>query len=182
MLVLVVGASGVVGRQLVPQLLDAGHAVVSTTRSSPPPAAAERLEHRRLDLLDAAAVTALVHEVRPDAIVHQATALSRLTNNLRRFDSLFALTNQLRTAGTANLIAASRDCGWPRLLVQSFCGWPWACVGGPVKTEDDPLETDPPRPSGRRCRPSSTWSSRCSPTTPAGWCCATAGSTVPAAR
>ena len=145
MLVLVVGASGVVGRQLVPQLLDAGHAVVSTTRSSPPPAAAERLEHRRLDLLDVAAVTALVHEVRPDAIVHQATALSRLTNNLRRFDSLFALTNQLRTAGTANLIAASRDCGWPRLLVQSFCGWPWACVGGPVKTEDDPLETDPPK-------------------------------------
>jgi nucleoside-diphosphate-sugar epimerase len=145
MLVLVVGASGVVGRQLVPQLLDAGHAVVATTRSSPPPASAERLEHRRLDLLDAAAVTALVHEIRPDAIVHQATALSRLSNNLRRFDKLFTLTNQLRTTGTANLIDASRDVGWPRLLVQSFCGWPWATVGGPVKTEDDPLEPDPPK-------------------------------------
>ena len=145
MLVLVVGASGVVGRQLVPQLLEAGHAVVATTRSSPPPAAAERLEHRRLDLLDAAAVTALVHEIRPDAIVHQATALSRLSNNLRRFDALFTLTNQLRTTGTAHLIDASRDVGWPRLLVQSFCGWPWATVGGPVKTEDDPLEPDPPK-------------------------------------
>ncbi len=145
MLVLVVGASGVVGRQLVPQLLEAGHAVVATTRSSPAPAPTEGLEHRRLDLLDAAAVTALVHEIRPDAIVHQATALSRLTNNLRRFDALFSLTNQLRTTGTAHLIAASRDAGWPRLLVQSFCGWPWARVGGPVKTEDDPLEPDPPK-------------------------------------
>jgi nucleoside-diphosphate-sugar epimerase len=145
MLVLVVGASGVVGRQLVPQLLDAGHAVVATTRSSPPPAAAGQLEHRRLDLLDAAAVTALVHEVRPDAIVHQATALRRLTNNMRRFDRLFTLTNQLRTTGTANLIDACRDVGWPRLVVQSFCGWPWATAGGPVKSEDAPLESDPPK-------------------------------------
>ncbi|HZA05733.1 MAG TPA: NAD-dependent epimerase/dehydratase family protein, partial [Propionibacteriaceae bacterium] len=100
MLVLVVGASGVVGQQLVPQLLEAGHTVVATTRSSPAPAVAERLEHRRLDLLEADAVTSLVHEVRPDAIVHQATALRRLGNNLRRFDRLFALTNQLRTTGT----------------------------------------------------------------------------------
>ena len=90
-------------------------------------------------------MTALVHEIRPDAIVHQATALSRLSNNLRRFDKVFTLTNQLRTMGTANLIDASRDVGWPRLLVQSFCGWPWATVGGPVKSEDDPLEPDPPK-------------------------------------
>jgi len=145
MLVLVVGASGVVGRQLVSQLLDAGHAVVATTRSSPAPAPAERLDHRRLDLLDRDAVTALVHEIRRDAIVHQATALSTLSNNLRRFDTMFALTNQLRTVGTANLIDASRAVGWPRLLVQSFCGWPWATVGGPVKSEDDPLESNPPK-------------------------------------
>ena len=145
MLVLVVGASGVVGRQLVPQLLEAGHAVVATTRSSPAPASAERLEHRRLDLLDRDAVTALVHEVRPDAIVHQATALSTLSNNLRRFDTMFALTNQLRTVGTANLIDASRAVGWPRLLVQSFCGWLWRLDGAAVKTEDEPLETDPPK-------------------------------------
>ena len=92
MLVMVVGASGVVGQQLVPQLLAAGHTVVATTRSSPAPAAAERLSHRRLDLLDADAVTALVHEVRPDAIVHQATALRTLGNNLRRFDQLFSVT------------------------------------------------------------------------------------------
>jgi nucleoside-diphosphate-sugar epimerase len=90
-------------------------------------------------------VTALVHEIRPDAIVHQATALSRLGNNLRRFDAMFALTNQLRTVGTANLIDASRAVGWPRLLVQSFCGWPWRTDGPAVQTEDEPLETDPPK-------------------------------------
>ena len=145
MLVLVVGASGVVGQQLVPQLLEAGHTVVATTRSSPPPPAAERLQHRRLELLDRDAVLALVHEIRPDAIVHQATALRRLGNNMRRFDQLFNLTNQLRTTGTANLIDASRETGWPRLVVQSFCGWPWAAVGGPVKSEDDPLEPNPPK-------------------------------------
>jgi len=145
MLVLVVGASGVVGQQLVPQLLHAGHSVVATTRSSRALPPAERLEHRRLDLLDRDAVTALVHEIRPDAIVHQATALRRLGNNLRRFDQMFRVTNQLRTTGTANLIDASRDLGWPRLLVQSYCGWPWATVGGPVKSEDDPLEPSPPK-------------------------------------
>jgi nucleoside-diphosphate-sugar epimerase len=96
--VLVVGATGVVGRQLVPRLADAGHEVVATSRSAP-----EELwptaEHRRLDLLDAGAVRALVTAVRPDAIVHQATSLARLGNNIRRFDDAFATTNRLRTEG-----------------------------------------------------------------------------------
>jgi nucleoside-diphosphate-sugar epimerase len=94
--VLVVGATGVVARQLVPQL-------------------------------------------------HMATALSGLGNNVRRFDQMFALTNQLRTTGTTNLIEACRLTGWPRLVVQSFCGWPWARTGGPVKSEQDPLDSDPPK-------------------------------------
>ena len=144
MKVLLIGASGVVGRQLVPQLLAAGHEVVATTRSAPAPAAVPGLTHRPLDLLDRDAVRTLVGEVRPQAIVHQATALRRLGNNLRRFDQMFALTNQLRTTGTAHLVEAARDAGWPRLLVQSFCGWPWATTGGPVKSEDDPIEPDPP--------------------------------------
>jgi 2-alkyl-3-oxoalkanoate reductase len=146
MKVLVVGATGVVGRQLVPQLLDAGHEVVATSHSSPATEMADdRVEHRRLDLLDHAAVSTLVQQVAPDAIVHLATALSRLGNNLRRFDQMFAVTNQLRTAGTANLIEASRLTSWPRLVVQSFCGWPWARTGGPVKSEEDPLDPDPPK-------------------------------------
>jgi nucleoside-diphosphate-sugar epimerase len=144
MKVLVVGATGVVGRQLVPQLLAAQHEVVATSHSSPSPEATTgQVEHRRLDLLDHVAVSALVQEVAPDAIVHLATALGGLGNNLRRFDKYFAVTNQLRTAGTTNLIDASRLAKWPRLVVQSFCGWPWARTGGPVKSEEDALEPDP---------------------------------------
>jgi 2-alkyl-3-oxoalkanoate reductase len=144
MKVLVVGATGVVGRQLVPQLLTAGHEVVATSHSSPAlETGGGQVEHRRLDLLDHAAVSTLVQEVAPDAIVHMATALSGLGNNLRRFDQMFALTNQLRTAGTTNLIDASRSLASSRLVVQSFCGWPWARTGGPVKSEEDALDPDP---------------------------------------
>jgi nucleoside-diphosphate-sugar epimerase len=144
MKVLVVGATGVVGRQLVPQLLTAGHEVVATSHASPAlETGGGQVEHRRLDLLDHAAVSTLVQEVAPDAIVHMATALSGLGNNLRRFDQMFALTNQLRTAGTTNLIDASRSLASSRLVVQSFCGWPWARTGGPVKSEEDALDPDP---------------------------------------
>ena len=145
MKVLVVGATGVIGRQLVPQLLAAGHEVVATSHSNPTPEAiVGQVAHRRLDLLDPAAVNTLVQEVTPDAIVHQATALSRLGNNLRRFDQMFAVTNQLRTVGTTNLIGASRTLtSWPRLVVQSFCGWPWARTGGPIKSEEDALDPEP---------------------------------------
>ena len=142
--VLVVGATGVVGRQLLPQLVAAGHQVVATSRS-----VADGVDGpvtwRRLDLLDADAVRRLVAEERPDAIIHQATALSRIGNNLRRFDHYFETTNRLRTAGTATLIEAAEAYGRPRLIVQSFCGWPAAAVGGPVKTEEDPLDPDPPK-------------------------------------
>ena len=144
--VLVVGATGVVGRQLVPQLVAAGHQVVATSRQ----ASRERqptapVTWRRLDLLDAPAARRLVAEEQPDAIIHQATALSRIGNNLRRFDTYFATTNRLRTAGTATLIEAAEANGRPRLIVQSFSGWPAAAVGGPIKTEDDPLDPDPPK-------------------------------------
>lgn len=141
--VMVVGASGVVGRQLVPQLVAAGHEVVATSRQ--PREARAGVTYRQLDLLDRAATEQIVTDSKPDAIVHQATALSRLGNNLRRFDAAFATTNRLRTEGTATLIAAARRIGSPRLVVQSFCGWPWAPVGGPVKAEDDPWDPDPPR-------------------------------------
>jgi 2-alkyl-3-oxoalkanoate reductase len=153
MKVLVVGATGVVGRQLVPQLVTAGHQVVATSRSSPPLAVGNgQVEHRRIDLLDYAAVGTLVQQVTPDAIVHLATALSGVGNNMRRFDHMFAVTNRLRTVGTTNLIDACRmiaaadgDRDWPQLVVQSFCGWPWARTGAWVKSEEDPLDPHPPK-------------------------------------
>jgi nucleoside-diphosphate-sugar epimerase len=128
--VLVVGAPGVVGRQLVPQLGAAGHWVTAASRSGASFPAIGKVEYRQLDLLNAREVQALVGEVRPDAVVHQATALHGLSNNVRRFDQMFAPTNRLRTEGTAHLIDAITAVGSPRLVVQSFCGWPWAEVAG----------------------------------------------------
>jgi nucleoside-diphosphate-sugar epimerase len=154
MKVLVIGSTGVVGRQLVPRLVAEAHDVVTTSRSAPrEPTLGVSVEHHRLDLLDHSAVVGLVRSVRPDTIVHLATALSGLGNNLRRFDRAFAVTNRLRTEGTASLIAAARHSGGqPRLIAQSFCGWPWQPSGGPVKSEDEPLDPDPPKPFRRTFR------------------------------
>ncbi len=149
MRVLVVGATGVVGEPLVRALSAAGHSVVAASRK-PQPAAPPGVVARALDLLDSTAVAQLVAEAAPDAIIHQATALTGLGNNVRRFDAAFATTNRLRVEGTAALIEAGRRMSTPpRLVVQSFCGWPWAPQGGPVKSEDDPLDPHP-APAFRR--------------------------------
>jgi nucleoside-diphosphate-sugar epimerase len=137
MKVLVAGATGVVGGALVPALVGAGHEVVGTTRSE---AKGERLraagaEPLVLDVLDRDATVEAVRRIAPDAIVHQATALTG-AGNLKKFDQDFALTNRLRTEGTDNLLAA----GATRFIAQSYTGWPYAREGGPVKTEEDPLD------------------------------------------
>jgi len=85
-----------------------------------------------------------VAATRPDAIVHQMTALSDLTD-LRRFERAFATTNRLRTEGTDHLLDTARAAGVERFVVQSYAGHPYARTGGPVKTEDDPLDPDPPK-------------------------------------
>jgi nucleoside-diphosphate-sugar epimerase len=144
MRVFVAGASGAIGTRLVPQLLDRGHEVIGTSRS---PGNAERIralgaEPMALDLLDAHAVRQAVLETEPDAIVHQATALAdvRFSRNL---DRTFAQTNRLRREGTDALLAAAREAGVPRFLAQSFANFRYAREGGPVKTEDDPLDPTP---------------------------------------
>lgn len=95
-----------------------------------------------VDALDRVAVRELVRQFKPEAIIHELTAL--MTSGLRDFDKVFAQTNLLRTRGTDILLAAAREVGARRFVAQSFCGWPYARVGGPVKTEDDPLDPDPP--------------------------------------
>jgi 2-alkyl-3-oxoalkanoate reductase len=144
MRVFVAGASGAIGAQLVPQLVQRGHEVVGTSRS---PEKANRLralgaEPVVLDLLDPPAVLEAVTAARPDAIVHEATALSDL-NDLRNPDRTFAQTNRLRTEGTDALLAAAREAGVGRFIAQSYAGWPYAREGGPVKTEEDPLDPTP---------------------------------------
>jgi len=144
MRVFVVGASGAIGTRLVPQLIDRGHEVIGTSRS---PGNAERVralgaEPIVLDLLDRRAVRTAVLEAEPDAIVHQATALADMRFS-RNFDRGFAPTNRLRTEGTDALLAAARNAGVRRLVAQSFASFRYAREGGPVKTEDDPLDPTP---------------------------------------
>ena len=95
-----------------------------------------------LDLLDARAVRKAVLEAAPDAIVHQATALADVRFS-RNFDRSFAQTNRLRTEGTDALLAAAREAGVRRFVAQSFASVRYAREGGPVKTEDDPLDPTP---------------------------------------
>ena len=145
MRVFVAGASGAIGRRLVPQLLDRGHEVVGSTRSEEKAQELRDLgaEPVMLDVLDEHAVQTTFAESRPDAVVHEATALSG-SIDYRHFDRGFAKTNRLRTAGTDTLLAAARAVGARRFVAQSFTSWPYARVGGPVKTEEDPLDPDPP--------------------------------------
>ena len=145
MRVFVAGAVGAVGRQLVPQLIKAGHEVVGTTRSE-----SKRQELWNLgaepvvvDALNATAVGEAVAKATPDVVVHQLTALSG-ASNLRNFDRTFAATNALRTKGTDNLFAAASGCGVRRFVAASYTGWPYARVGGPIKSETDPLDPQPP--------------------------------------
>jgi 2-alkyl-3-oxoalkanoate reductase len=144
MRVLVAGASGAIGSRLVAQLIERGHEVIGSHRS---PGSADRLralgaEPIALDLLDRRAVRAAVLGAAPDAIVHQATALADL-RDFKHFDRSFAQTNRLRTDGTDALIAAAQEAGVRRLVAQSFAGARYERTGGPVKTEDDPLDPNP---------------------------------------
>src|ERR671914_1689563 len=144
MRVFVVGASGAIGSRLVPQLIERGHKVIGSARS---PDKAERLrglgaESVVLDALDARAVREAVAAARPDAIVHQATALSGLSD-FKHFDRSFARTNRLRTEGTDNLLAAAREAGVGKFIAQSNANHRYAREGGPVKSEGDPLDPNP---------------------------------------
>jgi len=146
MRVLVAGATGVVGRQLVPQLIAAGHQVTGTTRSA---GKADLLRSAGADAavvdgLDAVAVGEAVAKAEPEVVIHQMTSLSG-DFDLRHFARTFDVTNRLRTAGVDNLLAAAQAAGARRIIAQSFAGFPTIRSGGPVKTEDDPYDPEPPK-------------------------------------
>ncbi len=144
MRIFIAGATGAVGKRLVPLLGASGHEVVGTTRSAGKEGALRALgaEPVVLDVLDAAAVGRAVSEAQPDVVVHQATALSAL-GNLRNLDEEFAETNRLRTEGTDNLLAAAKASGARKFVAQSFAGWPYAKEGSAVKDEEAPLDPTP---------------------------------------
>ena len=146
MRIFLAGATGAIGQRLVPLLVDAGHVVVGSTRT-PAKVDGLRLAGAKpvvLDGRDGDAVRRTVHEAEPEVVIHQMTALGGELD-LRHFADSFAETNRLRTDTTDHLIRASLEAGARRFIAQSFAGWPNEQSGGPVKTEEAPLNTDPPK-------------------------------------
>jgi nucleoside-diphosphate-sugar epimerase len=146
MRIFVAGATGAVGRRLVPRLVRAGHSVVGLTRTPDKAKFIRELGAEPLvgDALDETSVHAAVRAAKPDVIVHELTDLTGATD-LRKFDRVFAGSNRLRTSGTDYLLAAGRANGVKRMVGQSYCGWPYARSGGHVKSEEDPLDPHPPQ-------------------------------------
>jgi nucleoside-diphosphate-sugar epimerase len=152
MKVFVAGATGAVGRQLVPQLVARGHEVVGMTRSASKQDLVRSLGARSVvaDALDPDAVAQAVASAEPEVIVHQLTALSgkmsiRDARHPERFRGAI-MTNRLRTEATDHLLAAGRAVGARRFVAQSYGAWRFARTGGPVQTEADPLDPDSRQP------------------------------------
>ena len=145
MRVFVAGGTGVMGRRLVPQLVARGHRVTATTTSA---AKLDLLQHLGaeavvMDGLDAVSVGEAVAAARPDAIVHQMTAISVAhagKPDMKHMDRWFATTSRLRTEGTDHLLAAAEATGVSHVVAQSYAAWNGLRSGGWVKTEEDPLD------------------------------------------
>ena len=144
MKVFVAGATGAIGRQLLPRLVQAGHEVHGMTRSASKQQLVRDLgaEPVVADALDAEQVAEAVARVQPDVIVHQLTSIGPL--DLRHFDRAFAMTNRLRTDGTDHLLSAGQAVGVERFVAQSFFA-AYDRSGGAVKSEEDPFGHEPPK-------------------------------------
>jgi nucleoside-diphosphate-sugar epimerase len=145
MRVFVAGGAGVIGQRLVPQLVARGHQVTATTTNQAKLGMLEQLgaEATVMDGLDAASVGEAVAKARPDAIVHQMTAISpghAGKPDMKHFDRWFAITNRLRTEGTDHLLAAAEATGVSTFVAQGYASWNGIRQGGWVKSEEDPLD------------------------------------------
>jgi nucleoside-diphosphate-sugar epimerase len=144
MRIFIAGATGVLGRRLVPLLVEQGHEVTGMTRT---PAKRELLTRLGAtpvvaDALDAAAVGLAVHDAAPDVVLHQLTALADL-RSVRNARRAFAANARLRSTGTDILLAAARAAGVRRFIAQSYAGLLLSRNGSPLLAEDDPLGDEP---------------------------------------
>jgi nucleoside-diphosphate-sugar epimerase len=145
MKVFVAGATGAVGKRLVPPLVANGHDVVGMTRSS------EKLDSLRAagaepvvaDGLDRDAVMQVVKRAEPEVVIHEMTGLTGV-KSFKRFDDEFALTNRLRNEGARHLVDAAQAAGARRIVAQSYGNWNYERTGSQPKTEEDPLDPSPP--------------------------------------
>jgi nucleoside-diphosphate-sugar epimerase len=145
MRVFVAGATGAIGKQLVPRLAAAGHEVYGMTRSESKRAMLDELGAVPVvaDALDPDQVAEAVGRAKPDVIVHQLTAIGSV--DLRHMERDFAPTNRLRTEGTDYLLSAGQAVGVRRFVAQSNGAFCYARTGGAVKGEEDPLDPSPAR-------------------------------------
>ena len=145
MKIFLAGATGALGRQLLPRLVERGHDVTGMTRSESKQQLIRDLGGRPVvgDALDPVSVAQAVAAAEPETIVHELTAIPHALD-VRHFARDFAQTNRLRTEGTDHLLAACRAVGARRFVAQSYAPIIFARVGGPVKAEDDPVDESPP--------------------------------------
>jgi len=146
MRIFVAGASGVIGRRLVPLLVAQGHSVVGMTRSD------ERAEQLReggaepvvVDVFDAEALRRAVTAAQPDVVVHELTDLPQNLDP-RRAKEAYARNDRIRREGTSNLVAAAVASGAKRIVAQSIA-FVYEPEGDAVKDEDAPIWDDAPEP------------------------------------
>jgi 2-alkyl-3-oxoalkanoate reductase len=148
MKVFLAGASGAIGRRLVPQLIEAGHQVTAITRSKEKLSELHDLgaEPVLCDVFDAGRLGSVVAQAEPDTVINQLTDLPQSLNP-RKLGEYYAANNRVRREGTRNLLDAARGAGVRRFLVQGAAYW-YAQTGGPVKTEEAPLYLEAPAPIG----------------------------------
>jgi nucleoside-diphosphate-sugar epimerase len=145
MKILVAGAGGAIGMRLVPQLVAAGHEVTAMTRSEQKTGRLRAVGAKAVavDALERNQVMQAVLRAEPVVMIHQLTGLAGV-KSLKHFDREFVMTNRLRTEGTDHLLDAARAAGTRRFIAQSHGNWSYGRTGTGLKTEDDPLDSDPP--------------------------------------
>ena len=146
MRVFVAGATGVIGRRLVPRLVEAGHTVTAMTRSPDRAKAIVALgaDPVECDVYDTTGLEEAVRKAEPDVVIHQLTALPPAIDP-RKMEEQLAANDRIRTEGTRNLVKAAAAAGARRIVAQSV-SFAYTPEGGPVEEEDAPLWLEAPRP------------------------------------
>ena len=141
MRIFLAGATGVLGRKLIPKLLERGHHVIGTSSTKNKLSELQRMgvDPVLMNGLDRNSVFSAVSDATPDVVVNEMTALSKV-RNYKNFDQEFALTNRLRAEGTSHLLAASTQVGVKKVVIQSFAGWPFERSKALANTEEAPFE------------------------------------------